>query len=353
MSKKYRYELIRDDIITNLVNLKLKEGDLFSSDAELCQRYNAGRNTVRHAVKQLEQAGFLVSCPHVGILAGPRCRFENNGGKKKRIMMILPEWSFAYGNKFETELAAHLESGNGLSQAYQVEFLNSQKASASVIEPDMADAFVIVDSTFENVDIMKKVIEDKTVPLFAFDDSLFDVERCVCLEENSFASLIKYFLSFGHRNIGMLCHFGGHRQNWAWMKKFILAMNEYDLPIIPGGLIDGNTFKSYNYESLDRITAWICVNRRNIHTMLDACRIKGLRIPDDISVIGTDEHEDQELGIGNAHIDFNTVASVIDRNMIDFVPGRYKYDMVVEPRRSVAAPPQKKAVSSLKTDRTS
>ena len=91
-----------------------------------------------------------------------------------------------------------------------------------------------------------------------------------------------------HRRIGMLCHFAGHPVNWSWISSFIRAMNETALPIQRGSLCDLRMFNAYGGEVLRNVSAIFCINRRNLETILEAAARLGLRIPEDLTVIGTD-----------------------------------------------------------------
>lgn len=65
-------------------------------------------------------------------------------------------------------------------------------------------------------------------------------------------------------------------------------MNETALPIQRGSLCDLRMFNAYGGEVLRNVSAIFCINRRNLETILEAAARLGLRIPEDLTVIGTD-----------------------------------------------------------------
>ena len=100
--------------------------------------------------------------------------------------------------------------------------------------------------------------------------------------------IVRELQTAGHRRIGMLCHFAGHPVNWSWISSFIRAMNETALPIQRGSLCYLRMFNAYGGEVLRNVSAIFCINRRNLETILEAAARLGLRIPEDLTVIGTD-----------------------------------------------------------------
>lgn len=58
MSEKL-YEIIRDDLLKDIKELKYNVGDMIPKEMELAKKYNVSRPTVRQAIKSLENEGYL------------------------------------------------------------------------------------------------------------------------------------------------------------------------------------------------------------------------------------------------------------------------------------------------------
>ena len=52
-------ERVIDGIITSIINGEFQPGDWLPTEPELCKQYNAGRNSVREAIKQLQAYGVV------------------------------------------------------------------------------------------------------------------------------------------------------------------------------------------------------------------------------------------------------------------------------------------------------
>lgn len=338
MSRIKRYESIRNTLMLELFNGNFKVGDLFSTDRELCLRFQAARNTVRHAVAQLVSAGYLTRCRHVGICVGEKYISRKIAHPVAKILLILPSWSYVNGNKYETLLLPLLNSGEGLSQPYHLELVSMEEFEQPAYR--LSGAWTIVMAVDPQELCRKKLrrhMDSGGRVLVLYSEKKLP-GCCEFTAENMCRNAVRHFYELGHRNIGMLCHFAGHLVNWQWMVSFVKAMNEFSLPILPGALCDGYLLQEYQGEGFDRVTAWICVNRRNLNNFLEYSRKKDLKIPDDVSVLCTDEAEDLSLGIGNLNWDVRQLALLIDQQVVNYTPGSFPLVYEVDPRKSTAPP---------------
>ena len=337
MGRTKRYETIRDRIMVELLNGSCRPGDFFATDELLCRKFAAGRNTIRHAVKQLVAAGLLECRRHVGIVAGKALPAEKRREGCPEILLVLPSWSYVHGNKYELELLPALTSGKGLSKAYRVEVVPSDEIEKEhSLFPGVADCVCALDPGERGRRELEKFAAAGGRVIVPSWSGLKCENGCRLVGEgNPCLPVVRHFYDLGHRNIGMICHFAGHQANWKWMTSFIRAMNEIALPILPGALCDGIMFDGEGGEIVERVTAWICVNRRNLNHILDGCRKRNLHIPGDVSVVSTDEPENPELGIANLQVDFQDMARCIDKIMTDYAPGDYPVKFHLDPRGSV------------------
>ena len=55
------YELIAENLLAQIAGRRLKPGDALPPERELTQRYQAGRSSVREALRMLESKGLIES----------------------------------------------------------------------------------------------------------------------------------------------------------------------------------------------------------------------------------------------------------------------------------------------------
>jgi hypothetical protein len=78
----------------------------------------------------------------------------------------------------------------------------------------------------------------------------------------------------------------------------------------------------------------------DVTNLVRISRKKNLKIPDDLSVICTDESGNPSLGIGNLSWDFQYLARMIDEQLNNYVPATYPLPHILDPRESTAPPRQ-------------
>lgn len=284
-----RYERIREKILLELLSGSFAPGMPYSSDAKLCVRFSAGRNTVRHAVQDLVEMGFLRYRRHVGITAGARCPARHSPDARKRLLFLLPDWSHNTGYLAEMKLVPLLEAGGDGREPCNVSLMLDEDLVRCTPEYCRNfNAVIVEDPGIESLKKLDELIQGGC-RIITLDSKLPVRGACNLRTDTGICQdIVRELQTAGHRRIGMLCHFAGHPVNWSWISSFIRAMNETALPIQPGSLCDLRMFNAYGGEVLRNVSAIFCINRRNLETILEAAARLGLRIPEDLTVIGTD-----------------------------------------------------------------
>ena len=67
--KRRLSEIVRDQIIADMLSANLQPGDSYATEDDLTQRFGVSRNTIRKAMAELESAGFLIRRQRVGAIA--------------------------------------------------------------------------------------------------------------------------------------------------------------------------------------------------------------------------------------------------------------------------------------------
>jgi LacI family transcriptional regulator len=112
----------------------------------------------------------------------------------------------------------------------------------------------------------------------------------------------KHLIELGHKKIGYAGKISDH---WSWVQRFhgfLAALHEYGLSydrrnsIAQNGEEDMWSFESMQHE-VEHIkempSAWVCNNDKTAHFLIEALNIKGIKIPDDVSITGFDDLPDE------------------------------------------------------------
>ncbi len=106
---------------------------------------------------------------------------------------------------------------------------------------------------------------------------------------------VQHLAELGHKKIGMLIGPDNHVDGLERNAAFVEAMNSLGLTIKPDWLVDGGFQQSLGLEGgrkilalKDRPTAMCCANDESAVGLYTACKERGIRIPEDISIVGFD-----------------------------------------------------------------
>lgn len=143
--------------------------------------------------------------------------------------------------------------------------------------------------------------QGKIVGLFDYYHENEDIPNCITVnfERDSGEKIIDYLYSLGHRKISLI---DGNMSRFSSAQRhesFIRGMMKYNLTIQNKWLCFGGISTDVGYEAarhllascLDDLPTAVCANNDSVaFGVYKACAELGLRIPEDISVIGIDGH---------------------------------------------------------------
>lgn len=289
-------------------------GDRFLSEAALCERFAVSRQTVRRALRELAEAG------HVGRIQGSgtyiaegsltRPSFGNTEARIRSktvgiISLYLDDYIFpGIIRGIEGVLASN---GYGMLLAStQNEIAGETRALKRMLESNLAG--LIVEPTKSglpcvNLDLYRS-IERQGVPLVFTDSRYRELSSpFVALNDEALGyEAAEYLIGKGHRHImGVFTHSNraGHARYLGYMK----ALSAHGLPlrddrvhwytqddmrqVLGGGLFWG---------CLPECTAVLCYNDSVATMLLELLRERGMRVPEDLSIISIDNTALSQIG---------------------------------------------------------
>jgi hypothetical protein len=291
-----KYKQLSDTIIADIFNSELSAGEFYATEQKLCERFGAGRNTVRKALAEVEKAGFIVRRKRIGILAGlrlndlkPHSKFSFNTLHPSKVILLLPSWDTNAGGFYSSWVLQELRS----SQKEKSWIVDTRLHNDSLdhVGPN-TEAVIAVDPNF-TMCIQLQLLSKKGIKIIIIEPSVPQLDFAINIRPMIYTaanSTVKSLHKLGHNKIGIINSSLNHDVFRQWLRGYLSAHHELQLPIHPNAVIhiEGKDISQVQVD-VKNISAWICTLRVAIDIFAATCNKNHLNIPKDISVIGSDD----------------------------------------------------------------
>jgi GntR family transcriptional regulator of arabinose operon len=288
--KEHLKELIRDG--------ELSPGEKLPSENDLARRFKLSRHTVRQALGELENEGFIYREQGRGTF----CR-QNPKTVRPNIAVlttyisdyIFPAIIKGIEEVFSSEgynLILASTNNDPVKEAQCLENLISQDIVALIVEPTQSA------QPSSNLHYFHK-LETRGIPYVMIHACYPELDPAYLVMDDERGGYLatQYLLQLGHRRIAGIFK-SDDMQGVQRRQGFLAALAEYQLLPNPNwiGSYKTGQIHSYPFEfsrSLltqdPRPTAIVCYNDQIALEVLEAIRHAGLKVPQDISLIGYDD----------------------------------------------------------------
>ena len=294
-----KYEMVKNYVKHLLVDNAIAFGDKLPSENELTEKFQVSRQTVRQAFSELTSEGYIYKEQGRGTFS----KYKKKANQKQIVAVLT---TYLSGFVFPGILAGVEQV---LSEEGYMMLLsntnNTKKREAQYLENILEHNVVglIIEPTKsarENVNIrLLETLRDKGIKTVFINACYDNFDSSYVLLDDFKGGFIaaEYLIQLGHKKIAGVFKTddkqGVNRKNGyiAVLEKYGAAAdprligeygteNMYDFPYI---------FAQSRLRSEDRPTAFFCYNDQCALMVIQAINDSGLRVPDDISVVGYDD----------------------------------------------------------------
>lgn len=301
------YKRLKDTIIREIKNGTLKENDPILSERLLSEQFNISRISVRKALKELIDAGYLYTIPGKGTfvkgitsgLKRPREKTNNLGyifwGSDRSIISI-PYFAHILAGA-EREAKRH-------NYHLVISTFDPSKhlpnSVPSIIEQGKVDGALIEGVFLDVYREINKILPVVIISNFLYRDpdkaeNIEDIDYVTANNEAATIRLMEYLYSLGHRQIGFVISDPCHSSFRERLQGFYLGSRLLKLRLrddwIIRGLPDGRTAAQRILSLKERPTAVISCNDFIALEIIDYCKEQNINIPEDLSIAGFDDIE--------------------------------------------------------------
>ena len=276
-------------------------GDKILSESEIVLKFKVSRHTVRQALMQLEGENFIYKEQGRGSF----CCYKEPKDKKKNIAVIT---TYISNYIFPTIISGIEEVLSSLGYTLTLFNTNNEKQKegeylSKIIDSDTVGLIIEPTlSALENTNLaLYNELDKKKLPYIMINAKYDEIKPSYVVMDDVEGGYIltKYLIQMGHRNIAGIFK-NDDIQGVNRRQGYIKAMIEFNIDIKNeyfGYYGTGQeTFLPYEFVSNllkkdNRPSAIVCYNDQIAFYVLQAARDAGLRVPEDISIVGYDDSD--------------------------------------------------------------
>lgn len=303
-TKRIKYVEISDYFKNKIDNGEMKPGEKLPTEYDMVDMFSVSRHTVRQAILELEKDKYIYREKGVGAFCADR---EKDIVKEQKMIMVITtyisDYIFPYIIRGIEEVLS--QKGYGVilfstrnekeKEAEQLKKLLNYNIVGAIIEPTTS-AIENVNSEYY-MELNKKKIPYIMINSFyeGLNKSYVDID-----DEKGGYLACKHLLDLGHKKIAAVFK-EDDSQGIKRKKGYIKALEEYNVNFDKTLVGSYKTFEEdfYPYafvknllsKGQDRPTAVVAYNDKIAVQIISAARELGLKIPEDLSIVGYDNEQ--------------------------------------------------------------
>ena len=308
-----KYQKVIDWITENIDTGALKPGERIPSENELCSRFDLSRQTIRHAISKMAEDGLLESRRGSGTYVADQ-RAEDG---ERNVIAVVTTYVDDYIFPRTIRGIENTLSGKGYSM--QLSFTNNTVGRERQILQDLLSRSDVAGLIMEpvksalpnpNMDLYKKLRDRKIKILFinSFYPEL-DFPHVSLNDSECAYKAVRALIEAGHREIGCVLKLddGQGRERYRGYLKAIVEAGlsfSYDRVnwIDTIDIKTGSRALSKVRERISDCTAVFCYNDMVAGMLIEILTRDGIRVPEDISIIGVDDSDMARIGTAGVTI---------------------------------------------------
>lgn len=328
-------DVCREHLLSEIAVGIYRPGERLPAERELGEAYQVSRSTVRNALNELEELGIVERRPPVGTFVTGEAlkRIEQLTARPPRLRALFVMVTGQVANPFLQRLFLALKSRLPDGIELVVCLSDSCRGLFEAEKPDIV-------FLFGNYPEEELIALSKTVPHLVVWGRVHETLNFVTTDDYAGGRLMaEAAWKAGHRHLALLGPVGTDPQcEFALRAKGAAAFcREHDmqLQLHRVTLEESLNLTAASFFALDnflrddpKLSMVLALRDREAIAMIDCCRRRGLRVPDDISVIGYDD----QCFVGSIRPPLTTIRSAAEeigerlagfaQAVLNRVPGR-------------------------------
>jgi len=302
---KSKHSIVREYILSNILDGTYAPHQKINSESELMEKFKVSRHTIRQAVGDLVNQGWLYSIQGSGTFCEDKSKQQSKNQNIKNIAIIttyISDYIFpsiirgaeTYLSKNGYNVSLFNTDNNHENEKSILERILKLRPDGVIIEPTK--------SSIANPNINLYLnLEQLNIP-YIMMNAYYDELEPLSITVDDYAGgylQTKHLIELGHRNIIGFFKIDD-MQGTKRMRGYLKALREHNIPINPDIIVtfDTDNRMSKPKERLRSLlsqgdnttpTGMVCYNDELAIMLLNVVREKNIRVPEDISIISYDD----------------------------------------------------------------
>lgn len=296
-----KYQQVVEWIMNEIENGNLKKGERLMTENQIAEKFDMSRQTIRRAMQQLVDMGILSRIQGSGTYIGSRKMCAKNTN-----MNIAVVSTFYDSYIFPPILRGIEKSLSKNDYTMQIAFTdnkieNERKILLDLLKKNSIDGLIIEPSESSisegNVDLYEKFF-NLQIPIIFFNDKYESYDApCVRMDDHKVAlDATTSLLQLGHRKIAGIFK-SDDGQGSRRYQGYVEGLKTYDIKVSRKNVLwidslllkDMKDAEDYIFKRINGCTAVVCYNDEVAIQIIDMAEAKGIKVPDDMSIISIDD----------------------------------------------------------------
>ena len=301
MAEAGGYRAVIDWIRKEISAGHLKTGDRLPSEKELCDQFGLSRQTVRHATGELEKEGVLTRVRGSGTYLGSPGPAPRQAENKNIAVVSTYVDSYIFPPTIRGIESVLARAGYSVQLSFTDDLVTRERMILeSLLEKDNIDGLIIEPSKSAlpnpNLELYRRILK-RNIPILFFNAEYRELNLpCVRMDDIQAAkSVTDILIRAGHRKLFAILHLEDEQGRLRY-QGFCQAILAAGLSVEEQGFfwLDNVGFQKLNdtadilFDRLQGHTGVLCYNDEVAFQLIQTALRRGLRIPEDLSVVSID-----------------------------------------------------------------
>lgn len=304
-SRAFLHVQLSNILRTQIADRTYRVGDKLPSEVELGKTYNVNRATVRRALQKLMSERLIYRIPASGTFVSDNARvdakYTQTAEGEINVAWVIGNGANRVLGPFHALLFSRVSSELSRYQQHLVFFSTDQSQCddliiANIRQKKIQAMFLVGQFPNQNFDRFKRL----NVPMVLLDNSLSDgsIDCVIADNEKGAYDAVCRLIEKGHRRIATVRAPLTEAATQERFKGYMRALTDAGIPFYEELVVEGNFQSDGGEAAMEKLlalkfppTAVFSFNDEMAIGAMKAIRNHGLRIPEDISIVGFDDIE--------------------------------------------------------------